>query len=269
MSAAANDTSTAAPAAPVIVQLSDPHIGAAWQGVDPVPRWRAAIDAVRRLAPSPAAILLTGDLTEHGSEDDYDVVAAGLAEIGAPAHILAGNHDARAPLRRRFGLDGAPGAPIHQAVDIGGLRLVTLDTTRPGSPAGELAPAQLDWLDAELAAASGRPTLLAMHHPPFALGIPAWDAIGLAEPDRTALAAILRRHDQVRLIVAGHVHRLIVGACGGRRAMTAPSTYLQARLRFGAEEIELVDLPGGFLVHAFDGHEITSHLEPVTAAAGP
>ena len=46
--------------------------------------------------------------------------------------------------------------------------------------------------------------------------------------------------------------------------LAAPSTYVQARLDFGAEEIELsADDPPGFVVHAWLDGELVSHVQPV------
>jgi 3',5'-cyclic-AMP phosphodiesterase len=98
--------------------------------------------------------------------------------------VLPGNHDDRRALHRHFGGPGAAGEPVQHSVDLGPLRLVVLDTTRPGEDPGALDAERLDWLDAELAAAPRLPTLLAMHHPPLVTGVPAWDELGLPVADR-------------------------------------------------------------------------------------
>ena len=67
-----------------------------------------------------------------------------------------------------------------------------------------------------------------------------------------------------RRLVAGHVHRLITGNLAGRAVLTLPSTYVQARLTFGSQEIELApDEPWGFALHAFLDGEVISHVQPV------
>jgi len=50
-----------------------------------------------------------------------------------------------------------------------------LDTLVPGQGGGRLGPARLAWLDARLAEAPARPTLVFMHHPPFKTGIERMD----------------------------------------------------------------------------------------------
>ena len=221
---------------------------------------------MRRLPIAPDAVLVSGDLADTAPEEAYAVIQATLATLDVPAYVLPGNHDHRASMRRHFSLPGEPAAPVYYAVDVGPLRLVALDTSKPGDDAGELGPDQLDWLGHELAGAPDRTTLIAMHHPPFATGIPFFDAIGLAEADRISLADIVQRHPQVRRIVAGHVHRAMTAEFAARVAVSAPSTYVQARLDFDATRIEFADEPPGFVVHALDSGELVSHFQPVTAA---
>ena len=157
----------------------------------------------------------------------------------------------------------ADGEPVCYSVDLGPLRLVVLDTTRPGEATGALEGEQLDWLDAELAAAPEQPTLLAMHHPPLVIGVPAWDEIGLAAPDRLALGDVIERHEQVRRIVCGHFHSTITGELAGRGVLVVPSTYVQTRLDFQVRELELTSELPGFAVHAVVDGELISHVKAV------
>ena len=144
------------------------------------------------------------------------------------------------------------------------LRLIAIDTTRPGEDPGALDAARLGWLDEELATAPKTPTLLAMHHPPFLTGVRAWDELGLPDADRQALGDVVARHAQVRRIVAGHVHHTIIGELAGRAVLTVPSTYVQLRLDFRSQELELADEPAGFAVHTVLDGELVSHVQPVS-----
>jgi hypothetical protein len=67
----------------------------------------------------------------------------------------------------------------------------------------------------------------------------------------------------VRRIVAGHLHRTVAVELAGRTVLAIPSTYVQARLEFGAEEIQLSTEPCGFAVHAWLDGELVSHVQPV------
>jgi Icc protein len=247
----------------LLVQLSDPHIGAAWQGVDPVPMLAAAIESVRALHPEPDAVLVSGDLAESGADAEYELVRELLAPLDAPLYVLPGNHDDREPLRRQFDLPGAGGEPVPYSADLGPLRLVVLDSTRPGEDRGELDAERLSWLDTELSSAPDRPTLVATHHPPLWTGLPAMDEVGLPAADRRALGEVVERHPQVLRIVGGHMHRTIAADLRGRAVLAAPSTYLQAQLDFHSHEIKLAAEPAGFALHALRDGELISHVQTV------
>jgi 3',5'-cyclic-AMP phosphodiesterase len=247
----------------LLVQLSDPHVGAAWEGHDPVDALAAAVESVGRLRPQPDAVLVTGDVTEHGADAENEQARDLLASLEAPLHVLPGNHDDRASLRRHFDVPGTGAEPVNYAADLGPLRLVVVDTTHPGEDPGALDGAQLAWLEEALTAAPETPTVLAMHHPPLSTGIPPLDRIGLAVGDRRALAAVLERHPQVRRLVGGHLHRALTAELAGRVVVSAPSTYLQARFDCTSEQLRLVAEPPGFAVHVLVDGELASHVQPV------
>ena len=247
----------------LLAQLSDFHIGATWADADPVAGLAAAVASVRAMRLQPDAVLVSGDLTDTATDAEYEQVRELLAPLGVPLHVLPGNHDDRAAVRRHFALPGSGGEPVQYSVDLGPLRLVVIDTTRPGEDPGAVDAERLAWLDAELAAAPRQLTLLAMHHPPLVTGMPLWDAVGLPAADRRALGEVVGRHPQVRRLVAGHTHRTITADLAGRPVMTAPSTYVQALLDFTADGSELAREPAGFALHAVVDGELVSHVQPV------
>ena len=205
--------------------------------------------------------MVSGDLAENGAAAEYELVQESLQGLAVPIHVLPGNHDDRTELRRCFGLAGAADAPIQQTAEVGGLRLVLMDSTRPGENRGELDAARIDWLDGQLAVAPDRPTLLAMHHPPIVTGSPAWDGIGLTGAARSSLAEVVARHPQVLGIVAGHHHQMIVAELGSRPVMAIPSTYGQAHVGFGASKIVFGEAVSAFAVHVLAGGALTSSVQ--------
>jgi 3',5'-cyclic AMP phosphodiesterase CpdA len=252
----------------LIAHLSDPHLGATWADCDPAAGLAAAIDTVRRLPDRPDAVLVTGDLADNRTAGECEQARALLARLDPPLYVAAGNRDDRDVLRGHFAIAGRAGAPVQYAVDLGPLRLVVLDTTRPGEDRGELDAARLRWLDGELARAPEQITLLAMHHPPILTGSTAWDRIGLGDGDRRALGEVLQRHPQVRRIVAGHVHRTIASEVCGRTVLTAPSTYAHACPGFSTAKLEFAAGPPGFAVHALMNGSFVSHIHSANPGVG-
>jgi 3',5'-cyclic AMP phosphodiesterase CpdA len=251
-----------------VLQLTDPHFGADWAPAAPADTLREVLGAVRRLAQRPAVALLTGDLTNDGAEQDYTALAALLAEeLELPLQVIPGNHDDRAQLRRWFDVGGEGAEPIQYAVELEGLRVLMLDTTIPGEGTGALGAARLEWIAAALAERPEVPTILAMHHPPFITGVKAMDRFALIAADREACARLVSEHPQVCGTIAGHVHRAMATAVGGRPAVTIPSTYCQLPLDFAADRLGMIPDPVAFAVHALVDGRLVSQLQtlPVTA----
>ncbi|MHA6618024.1 metallophosphoesterase [Pseudonocardia sp. DLS-67] len=203
-----------------LVQLTDLHVVADGEelpsGVDTAAVLEEALRAVEDAAMRPAALVLTGDLTEHGRPAQYRrlraIVEPAAARLGAPLVYVAGNHDDRAALREHL-LDEPPSTgPLDHTVRVGDVRIVVLDSTVPGHPHGALAAGQLDRLRAELAEPAPAGTVLALHHPPLPSAAPLAASIPLLR--REDLAAAVAGTD-VRLVLAGHTHVVSAGTLGG------------------------------------------------------
>ena len=222
----------------------------------------AAVAEVLALDPPPDAVLVSGDLADGAFADEYERVLELLAPLPMPVHVLAGNHDDRDAQREHFPgvAPGGAGEPFQYAVDAGGLRLIVCDTSVPGLVTGRLDVA---WLEAQLADDPAA-AIVAMHHPPIDVGIPALDEIGLPEADRRAFADLLDRTPQVRRVVAGHMHRTAFALLGGCGVAVCPSTHLQSRLEIGAPEYEIVSEPPAIALHVAVGDEVVTHVQPVT-----
>lgn len=250
----------------LLLQISDPHIGADWNGADPEDCLRRAVEAILALPDRPDALLVSGDLTENGTPEEYERVRELLAPLGLEPHVLPGNHDLREPLRAAFGLPGAGAEPVSHLVELGPLRLVCLDSTIPGGEGGSLDGGRIEWLDAALAGDAETPTVIALHHPPLRTAMPGFERIGLAPESIEALAAVVERHPQVARIVAGHVHRAIVAELAGRAVLTLPSTYMQSVLDLRGSKLTMRPDHPGFAVHVLRDGSLTTHIERFAAA---
>src|SRR3546814_17048041 len=104
-----------------------------------------------------------------------------------------------------------------------------LDTVVPMQSHGALCARRLQWLRERLAEQPGRPTAIAMHHPPFITGIAHMDAIGLLE-GAAELEQIVAAHPNVVRILCGHLHRTIFRSLGGHDPQTRPSPAKQRPL---------------------------------------
>jgi 3',5'-cyclic-AMP phosphodiesterase len=244
----------------LLAQLSDLHICERWEGVDPTVRVRRVVAAIRRLPDRVDGVVVTGDLSDDGSEESYRQARSLLEALDAPFYVLPGNHDDRSRLRASFDLPGKGEEPIDYTVALGELRVVLFDSIVPGQDPGAYRPEQLLWLDEELAREPERPTLLALHHPPLPTGLPGWDAINLTGAEREAMAGVVARHPQLRAIVGGHLHRVAAAALAGCPVFSAPSACLQALPAFGENDVSFVD-PPGFALHVYFDGDLSSQAQ--------
>jgi 3',5'-cyclic AMP phosphodiesterase CpdA len=224
----------------LIAQITDLHAGASTEVggrlIDTLASVREAVAHLNELRPGPDAVIVTGDLVAEETRAMYDALALALRDLAAPFFVLPGNHDERGLIREVFGKAGylpSEGEFLHYTREIAALRLIALDTHDPGRESGLLCAERLDWVERTLAADPDKPTLIAMHHPPFVTGIAEFDRIGLQ--GREDFGDIVRRHSQIRAIACGHVHRDVSIAWNGTMAVVTPSTGYQYALHLSGE----------------------------------
>ena len=260
----------------LIAQLSDPHVrpeGVLYQGVvDSNAMFARAIAQVNALESPPDLVLLTGDLVDAGQPEEYAMLRRLLAGLSVPVLAIPGNHDDRDAFRKAFHDHGymPPAGPINYvADDFGPVRIVALDVTVPGKHHGAVSANGAQWLDEELAAEPGRPTLLMMHQPPFDTGVPYLDLYRCHEGQR--LAEGVARPPSVERIVCGHVHRFMPLRFGGTMLCTAPSTATAIALRLTreAKPASHVEPPGLLLHHWRPATGLITHFVPIGSFPGP
>lgn len=197
----------------VIAHISDTHfLGGRrplYDAVDTDAHLASALVALERSGIRFDALLFTGDIADLGEADAYarvrDLVEPSAARMGARVIWVMGNHDDRAGFRGELlGERHEPAdAPVDGVTMLGGLRIISLDTSVPGYHHGELSGAQLDWLRGELATAAPEGTILALHHPPVPSPVAYMRVLELQE--QAALAEVIAGSD-VRAILGGHLH---------------------------------------------------------------
>lgn len=217
------------------------------------------VDRLRALTPRPDCLVVSGDLGEDATADEYAHVGEALATLDLPIIAVPGNHDQRAPLvaaMPRLFTPTTDGFLCHRT-ELGGVTFVALDTLVEGSGHGALCDRRLSWLNDALAHTNGRPTVLVLHHPPITTGMTSMDAIGLTD-GKAEFAKILQAHRGVELILCGHVHRAIQGTFEGIPVRIGPSSSHQIAcdLTPGAP-FQFVAEPPQFLLHLRDASGAT------------
>jgi 3',5'-cyclic AMP phosphodiesterase CpdA len=259
----------------LIAQLSDTHIrpaGQLYQGVvDSNRMFQDAVEHVYGLDRRPDLILLTGDLVDHGKPAEYLHARDMLSRLDIPYLVIPGNHDHRENFRAAFADHAYLPAegPLHYCIDQYPVRIVGLDSCVPGKHHGHIDGAGLEWLARVLEKDTRKPTMIMMHHPPFATGIPYMDEYGCFEAGR--LAAVVERFGNIEMLVCGHVHRPMLRRWAGTVACSCPSTTTEIDLQLNplARPQSHVG-PRACMLHLFDaGHGFVSHVSQIGKFAGP
>jgi 3',5'-cyclic AMP phosphodiesterase CpdA len=188
-----------------LLHLSDIHFGPKHR---PEPA-AAVLELVRR--EPPAAVVVSGDLTQRARPSQFRAARAFVDALGAPVAWVPGNHDV--PLWRVWERLFAPFGAWRRHFDpatvrdrVGdGLAVVGVNTAHAWTTKhGRLRAADLADLERRLAALPpGLARVVVAHHP-----VAAGPELGSEPPARrgAALLRLSRRHG-VDLVLCGHLHR--------------------------------------------------------------
>ena len=260
----------------LLLQLSDLHIREpgrlAYGRLDTSPYLRQAVDTIQGLAQRPDAVVLTGDLTDFGRDEEYAHLRRLLSPLAMPLYLMPGNHDDREQMRRSFpdhkylGNDGF----VQYSIAVGAMQLIALDTVVPGASHGSLCEKRLEWLAVKLEQHRDDPIVIAMHHPPFPTLIGHMDQIGLMQGS-AELENLIAGYPNVERVICGHLHRSIQVRFGGSIAMTAPSPAHQVCLDLSPNAPSAWTLePPGLVLHALnEANQIISHIVATGCFEGP
>jgi 3',5'-cyclic AMP phosphodiesterase CpdA len=248
----------------VLIHISDTHLvfddNLLYGSVDSTRHLEEALHEMEASGIHPDALVFTGDLADRGEAQAYDLIRERVepvaARMGAELIWLMGNHDSRQAFRSQLLDQPGSSAPIDFMRDLGGLRLIALDSSAPGHHYGEVTSDQLDWLRDVLTTPAPLGTVLAMHHPPIPSILDLAVAVELRDQD--ALADVLRGSD-VRSIIAGHLHYSSSATFAGIPVSVASATcYTQdltvpvggTRPRDAAQAYNLIHVYDETIVHS-------------------
>jgi 3',5'-cyclic-AMP phosphodiesterase len=259
----------------LLCQISDTHIKTggklAYGIVDTARMLERCVADILKLPQQPDAVIATGDLVDYGLPAEYALLRELLAPLTMPLYLMPGNHDERAGMREAFP-DHAylrQWDPfIQYAIDEHAVRIVALDSVIPRQGGGTLCSQRLAWLDRTLAESPDKPTVVALHHPPFTTGIGHMDLVGFDNAE--GLAAVIGRHPQVERVIAGHLHRPITARFAGTVASTCPSPAHQVALDIAVDAADNFILePPGYQLHWWNGRQLVTHTAYVGEFDGP
>jgi 3',5'-cyclic-AMP phosphodiesterase len=253
----------------LIAQITDIHIG--FEPDNPAEYNRKRLDEVLDVlidGPNrPDLLLATGDIADLGDAASYRRLATAFSRCPFPVWPSVGNHDLRDNFNVQFPGMLDPNGFVQYVIELGALRLVTVDTLEEGRHGGAFCAQRAAWLDAELAKAPDTPTYIIMHHPPVESGID-WMNTHPEEPWVAKFTAVVRRHSQVRGLICGHLHRSVTVAWEGRTVAICSSTAPQVSLDLRPIDAErpddrpmIIAEDPAYALHHWNGRELVSFYD--------
>jgi 3',5'-cyclic-AMP phosphodiesterase len=247
----------------LLAHISDLHLNGTPRATE---RLERAMDHLRALPTPPDALLVTGDIADHGEPDEYRE-AARLLQAPFPVLACPGNHDSRSALRTALLHEPSGELPVNHAHRIDDLTVLMCDSTIPGRDDGELAEETLAWIDqAARDLDQDNPAVLVFHHPPVPVHHPMPDSAPLR--NRDALAALLARNPSIIAVLGGHAHTAAASAFAGRPCLIAPAITWTLVMPPRTERLADRDADPGVAFHAIENGHITSHFRTVPRNAG-
>jgi 3',5'-cyclic AMP phosphodiesterase CpdA len=255
----------------VIAHLSDIHIDLDGRSID---RARAVMNHLENLPYDLDAVLVTGDIADHGQPDEYEC-ARELLATRHPLLVCPGNHDERTAFRTvllgqsaQQAPDSPEPAPVNQVLRLDRCVIAACDSSVPGSVHGYLDDQTLSWLEDVLCDTPEHvPVLVALHHPPDVLHVPYIDAMHLRGSER--LAALARQHSNIAGYLCGHAHTPVASTFADRPLRGAPGVASTLSLPWEERQLPasaapahvLPDQPPALAYHVLDdaGRLITHH----------
>ncbi|MCC2954029.1 metallophosphoesterase [Massilia sp. IC2-477] len=246
----------------LIAQVTDLHLHA-----DPahpnLARFTRVLAHLAALRPLPDLLVLSGDLADDGAIESYRQLQEALAAWPQPVRFALGNHDDRAHFRSVFGDSHFTEGFVQGVTDLGGLRLVVLDSLEEGRHGGAFCASRAGWLRQALQDGGNKPALVFLHHPPVDVGLP-WIDPG---PDQAWIARLdaALQGAPIAAICTGHVHLGGVFRWQGRQVATCPSSSSDLSLAFTPMDAAQPDgrplVEQGepaFALHRWDGSGLAS-----------
>ena len=260
-----------------ILQISDTHIA---KNGDLVSECLDSVSALRRLVLRISevqlevgpidAILVSGDISDDGSAESYEIFKSLLKSLNLPLFVVPGNHDKRFEFRNAFSKLGylPDTEKLNWHKSLGFVDLIGLDTLIEGQGGGELDETTLNFLESKLKSLSGKPIIVILHHPPFKSGIKFMDSIGLMTGSRR-LTAILSSFSGNLIVVCGHIHRNISTLMGGHSVISSPSVCSSFLYNIHNEApVGFLKQEGGMLLHQISDGFKSIRIE-ANRGAGP
>lgn len=220
-----------------IIELSDLHLlndpNKLLNGINTTDSFESVLSLVRQQRDKVDLLILTGDLCQEPTKQNYDRLFATLNEVNIPFIAIPGNHDVTLeldgdlPFYQRRHLPVSADARLQNCYRLATPHwdLLLLDTSSEGHIYGKIDELSLQWLEKTLAK-SDRPCAIFCHHPMVLVHSKWIDAYTMVNADRF-WEVIMPYLDRIKALFVGHIHQEMHKIKYGTSVFGCPSTSVQ------------------------------------------
>lgn len=207
-----------------IVQMSDMHLFAdpkhTLLGLNTEQSFLSILNLIQHEQPAIDLLLTTGDIAQQPDLGTYQRFLQRANCIEAPHFCTQGNHDLDQVFKSEIMTNQLPCEIV-----INNWCCILLDSSEDYEIAGVFKESTLSYLQEALVRQHDKFVIIALHHNPIAIGS-AWLDQHMLQNSHEFLT-ILAQHNNIKLVIHGHVHQEATYHHQGIDYLACPSTSLQ------------------------------------------
>lgn len=239
-----------------IAQLTDIHLMATQEsllyGVNTFDAFKQVLSKVNKKKYD--YIIASGDLSEDGTLQSYHYLKAAFDQFEMPIHCIPGNHDNRDLLHEV--LSASSHIHFDKKLNFLNWEILFLDTKHKNEIHGFISEQEFEFLENALSSSIADNIAIVMHHHPIAVNTPIIDAYSLI--NKKTFINCISAHEQVKLVIFGHVHHDYCLQHGQVTFESSPATCFQ--FAKGAEKKRL-EMRTGFKNYVFTEDQYTAYCQ--------
>jgi Icc protein len=206
------------------IQITDTHLCSSKNGellgMNTQESLNAVLECIANEEDDFEFFLCTGDLSQDGSVTSYNRFKTNLNKFCKKQYWLPGNHDNLQNMK-----NASINCEIQSVLKLGNWQIVLLNTQVQGKVFGQLAEEELILLEHALSVEPKLYTLVAMHHHLQNVNSEWLDTQKIKNGQE--LLKIVSKHNNVRVLLCGHVHQESDEGRENLRFISTPSTCFQ------------------------------------------
>lgn len=212
----------------LLLQITDQHLfcntKTDFLGINTYHSFRAVIELMKKEIErqKPRLVIFTGDISQDGSSEPYQYVAAAMRQLACDVAWIPGNHD---NLLYATPISEITSWPLKKSFSLGDWQIILLNSHWSKHIEGRLSADELWFLDQTLHSAREKQVIIFIHHHVVPIKCQWLDSTMLANAEE--MLSILDSHKNIKAVFSGHIHQDNIQLRHQIQFISAPSTCIQ------------------------------------------